>query len=66
MSCLPGNTGLDKSFAIHVHNDTVLGHLFLDENDLFDSLDDKISTRVQGALVHPGQLQLVLSGQDTV
>lgn len=64
--CIPSNTSLHKALAIHIDNNTIFRHLLLNQNDLFYTLDNKVSTGVKRALVHPGQLQLIFSGEDTV
>jgi len=45
-----GDGGLNDSLE-HFHNDTVLAELLLDQNDLFLTADNKVTTRIDGAFV---------------
>lgn len=56
---------LDNTLDVIRFNDNpVLAQLLLDEDDLFRTLDDKVTTRIEGALGHTGELCLGTPGQD--
>ena len=53
-------------FSVGLDDDTVLGQLLLDQDDLFDALHHKVAARVDRALAHAHNLLVRLASQDTV
>lgn len=48
--------GLNDLFSgVYLHNYPILAKLFLNENNLFRTLDDEVATGIQRAFGHPRQ-----------
>lgn len=71
MMAAPGHRGSHRTLAVLLHNDAVLGQLLLDENDLFLTFDNEITTCTQkqtikelfkGLRLHADFIQAVSEG----
>lgn len=60
---LPLYTGHNVILLIHFDNDTILRQLLLHQNNLLNTLDDKVATRIQRTLGQFGELSFRLAGQ---
>ena len=49
--------------SVGFNQDAILGQLFLDQDDFFSTLDDKVAPRVVGALLEVRHLVLCLVGK---
>ena len=64
INCIAGAETFELvGFVVHIDNDSIVGHLLLNEDDFFDSFDDEVSLNIVRTLVHLKQLGLGLSEQ---
>lgn len=66
MDSLPLYTGHHVVLLIHFDNDTILRQLLLHQNNLLNTLDDKVATRIQRTLGQFGELSFRLAGQNAL